>query len=414
MAHKFFIIFAGVLLLVASSFGLSTNGPGPGILYGFTNITPLTTLTITNQTLSATNAIALRLEGILDMGGNDITNAGVMYVTETFTTNENVHVTNFVVVGSFEIGGDSFTNLTDGVPSYESDPVWSAASNLYATGTPVYVEADPVWVAASSLYYTASAADAKFATGTPIYVESGSYTAGFTTTGGITNNVGFFGNAAGLTNLNQAEIAASTSVVHLAGTETITGAKTFSGAVTLNGAMGGDINMNNRALDSVGAITVDSEGIDNWDDVCAYLPHAWAGAYVTNPVGTTCSNEFVFMLSDFLNSSAREFQIVGSNLTFVGNAGTGVFEVIYSGAFTCNTATVSGFVGLRKNGTLQPQFTRGEYMKTAGESYGISAAGLLTLVSNDFVDIVVKSSSASDVVIVPENFTTTIKRLGTY
>jgi len=62
---------------------------------------------------------------------------------------------------------------TNAAVSYtETDPIWTAASNLYylqteadalfATNTPLYVEVDPIWAAEKSDY----------ATGTPVYVES--------------------------------------------------------------------------------------------------------------------------------------------------------------------------------------------------------------------------------------------------
>ncbi len=65
--------------------------------------------------------------------------------------------------------------LATGTPVYaESDPVWNLQKAGYATGTPLYVESpetDPVWSAASNLYYLQSEADALFSTGTPVYVE---------------------------------------------------------------------------------------------------------------------------------------------------------------------------------------------------------------------------------------------------
>jgi hypothetical protein len=62
-----------------------------------------------------------------------------------------------------------------GTPVYvESDPVWAMEKSAYATGTPLYAftETDPTWTAASNLYYLKSQADTLFATGTPVYAES--------------------------------------------------------------------------------------------------------------------------------------------------------------------------------------------------------------------------------------------------
>lgn len=92
-------------------------------------------------------------------------------------------------------GSGTWSNLLEGIGAAETDPVWTAASNLYyfksqadaifATGTPLYVytETDPIWTAVSN------SIQSQISTLNTAKVSI----AGDTMTGALTNSAGFYG-----------------------------------------------------------------------------------------------------------------------------------------------------------------------------------------------------------------------------
>jgi hypothetical protein len=115
---------------------------------------------------------------------------------------------------------DAHTNLSlaSGAHGGESDPVWAAASNLYATGTPVYVESDPVWSGVS---------------GSVVYADDSDYTNAVALSGsalqpgadGTSTNLSGYNNDAGfLTNIDLPPYQAFTTnlVIGDGGTATVT------------------------------------------------------------------------------------------------------------------------------------------------------------------------------------------------
>lgn len=123
---------------------------------------------------SASNSYAMQIASKLStnsiraggLGGVLITNAGgLVYISATNVGGGSGTLTGIVV------GAGSSTRLTatnDGT----ANATLNFDANGLATGTPLYVETDPVWTASSNLYYLKTQVDSRFATGTPLYVQS--------------------------------------------------------------------------------------------------------------------------------------------------------------------------------------------------------------------------------------------------
>jgi hypothetical protein len=94
---------------------------------------------------SATGDVAV-LQGrtsVWDTAATDASAATNFLATNTLQSQITANATG--KVGHVEHDAHTNLSLASGAHGGESDPVWAAASNLYATGTPVYVESDPVW-----------------------------------------------------------------------------------------------------------------------------------------------------------------------------------------------------------------------------------------------------------------------------
>lgn len=135
-----------------------------------------------------------------------------------------------------------------------------------------------------------------------------------------------------------------------------------------------------------------------------------ASAHITTPAATTVTSAGTYypILGTFSNPNLEQFEVVADPAIKYTGPDTMDFEVDWHATISCNNASRHVTIAIKKNADVQTSSVMGTTLKTAGDKYALSGTCVVSLTTNDKIQLVLTSDNNGDEM-TAHYFTTTIK-----